>query len=389
MSGHTVLSTLSGRPVAPTIACGVLTDGARFFVAESLLTPVRSGDIVIVAPLIEGLRGHVALATTGDTCTLVRLVRRVDGRWLVDTGGGAAAHTIAAEMLVGWVRRVEQGEIILDLDAPAWRLAGHVAAMSPRFGGRVLRTLAALERVRRPLFPPVFLGSAGALERQVLVAYEAEAALWVEHDGFRPEEAELVRRYVRPDMRILDVGCGGGREARAFARSGAQVHAIDTAKAVVDAARDRAHREGLSITFDTVVAPDAGRFDVVYLAPGTYAHVVGRERRARLVRALEHHVRAGGRLVIAVEVTPPEPRWARARLVDLLRRLAHAFRVRASEPGDRYERGFALVPPPGSFRFVHRFGDPQEIRGELAAAGVALETTIDDRLWISEPTAGR
>jgi len=45
--------------------------------------------------------------------------------------------------------------------------------------------------------------------------------------------------------RILDVGCGPGRHALAFARRGMRVHGIDISSSFVEVARDAAQREGL------------------------------------------------------------------------------------------------------------------------------------------------
>ncbi len=64
-----------------------------------------------------------------------------------------------------------------------------------------------------------------------------------------PSELEIVERHVRPGGRLLDVGCGAGREAIGFARAGFRVVAIDLAPGMIEAARDHARREGLAIEF--------------------------------------------------------------------------------------------------------------------------------------------
>jgi SAM-dependent methyltransferase len=71
----------------------------------------------------------------------------------------------------------------------------------------------------------------------------------------------------RPGQRILDLGTGTGVLARAFARRGARVTAVDIAPAQVAAARELAVREGLEITFQVAAAEaidfPGGAFDVV------------------------------------------------------------------------------------------------------------------------------
>ena len=57
-----------------------------------------------------------------------------------------------------------------------------------------------------------------------------------------------------PGARILDLGCGAGEDAVHFARRAVNVHGIDLSPAMVETARQRACREGLSDTvrFETL-----------------------------------------------------------------------------------------------------------------------------------------
>jgi SAM-dependent methyltransferase len=67
-----------------------------------------------------------------------------------------------------------------------------------------------------------------------------------------------IHRYVDPlfppGARILDLGCGAGEDAVHFAHRGVEVHGIDLSPAMVETARQRARREGLSETihFETL-----------------------------------------------------------------------------------------------------------------------------------------
>jgi len=62
---------------------------------------------------------------------------------------------------------------------------------------------------------------------------------------------DFVERAITPadEAQILDVGCGRGRHARAFARRGYQVAGIDLSESSIAEARTRAGAEGLDATF--------------------------------------------------------------------------------------------------------------------------------------------
>jgi SAM-dependent methyltransferase len=85
------------------------------------------------------------------------------------------------------------------------------------------------------------------------------------------EAAAFVRRLIRPDMRILDAGCGPGSITTGLARwvPDGEVTGIDSAAAIVEHARSRAADRGVdNVAFEqgdvyTLRFP-AGSFDVVY-----------------------------------------------------------------------------------------------------------------------------
>ena len=56
------------------------------------------------------------------------------------------------------------------------------------------------------------------------------------------------------DLRILDVGCGGGYSCEFLARRGARVWGLDRSANCIEAARDHAHSENLAIDYQTGAA---------------------------------------------------------------------------------------------------------------------------------------
>jgi 2-polyprenyl-6-hydroxyphenyl methylase/3-demethylubiquinone-9 3-methyltransferase len=97
--------------------------------------------------------------------------------------------------------------------------------------------------------------------------FDALAARWWDPDGpMRPLHrmnptrvawiAERIRSGGKPSARLLDVGCGAGLAAEAFARLGFNVLGLDAADGTIEAARAHAEGQGLTVAYRTGVAED-------------------------------------------------------------------------------------------------------------------------------------
>jgi ubiquinone/menaquinone biosynthesis C-methylase UbiE len=68
--------------------------------------------------------------------------------------------------------------------------------------------------------------------------------------GLRDWEKIVVEKYfVNGRDRILDIGCGTGREAMALAKLGYKVYAIDISEKEIDIAKREAHKDNLKIEY--------------------------------------------------------------------------------------------------------------------------------------------
>lgn len=130
-----------------------------------------------------------------------------------------------------------------------------------------------------------------------VAAFSAAAA-----EGLTPFEAALVRRAFGPGQRILDVGCGGGREAVPMARDGLRVVAMDLSPAMVRAAATYAAAQGVGLPalVGSAAAPPfrEGAFDGVAMLGQVIAHVPGRAGRVEALRAAWRALRPGGMLAM-------------------------------------------------------------------------------------------
>jgi len=91
--------------------------------------------------------------------------------------------------------------------------------------------------------------------------------------GLREWEKQVIEKYFPPSGRILDIGCGCGREAIPLAKKGYDITAIDVSTPQLDRARENAEKASVTIAFEMTdgLQLPAGDFDVIVL----WAQVLG------------------------------------------------------------------------------------------------------------------
>lgn len=137
--------------------------------------------------------------------------------------------------------------------------------------------------------------------------------------------AHLRKRFTQtlpPGARILDAGCGSGRDARAFLDEGFEVVAIDASSGMADQARRRLGIEVEVMPFETMTFRE--EFDGIW-ACASLLHVPSNELPAAVGKMVEA-LKPGGALYLSFKrgeaEEPREGRWFRDMtqqgLVDLL-----------------------------------------------------------------------
>ncbi len=164
--------------------------------------------------------------------------------------------------------------------------------------------------------------------------------------------------HLGPGMRLLDVGCGPGRHARAFAERGVEVVGVDISLPFL-----RAAGAGRWVRGDARRLPVAGgRFDAaISLCQGGFG-LLGGVDDAGVVAQMAAAVRPGGRLALSA--------------------FSAYFAVRFLEPGDTFdaatgvnhERAEVRDPDgrPARFDLYTTCFTPRELRLMAAAADVTV-----------------
>ena len=118
--------------------------------------------------------------------------------------------------------------------------------------------------------------------------------------------ADFIKRFVRPEDRVLDAGCGPGRFTAVAAQLGATVTALDISERQLELAKQRVGEAKMLERVDAFVRADISdlsmfpddHFDVVVCYGGALSYVC--DHRYKAASELVRVVRPGGMLLISV-----------------------------------------------------------------------------------------
>ncbi len=116
-----------------------------------------------------------------------------------------------------------------------------------------------------------------------------------------PAFVEFIDAMERRPARVLDLGCGQGRDALMAARRGHEVGGVDLSKIGIAQMQEDAAREGLTVTgvvSDILDFRSRSKFDVVLLDRVLHLLLDDGERLAAIARAATL-TRKGGHILIA------------------------------------------------------------------------------------------
>ncbi|MFQ5417530.1 MAG: class I SAM-dependent methyltransferase [Myxococcota bacterium] len=189
--------------------------------------------------------------------------------------------------------------------------------------------------------------------RQVFGAAAEKYAHSSVHAGGPDLEAMLAAAAIRGHERLLDVGCGAGHTALAFAAAGADVEALDLTGEMLIQGRRMAEERGLSnVRFrqgDVARVPFAeASFDVVTSRLSAHHYARPELALAEVARVL----RPGGHFLLADSVAPEDPALDTFfNAVELLRDRSHARNHTAPQWCAMFEAAGLRASLQGSFAF--------------------------------------
>ncbi len=122
--------------------------------------------------------------------------------------------------------------------------------------------------------------------------------------GLLPWEERISVLFLSIPGRLLDIGCGGGREAIALSTLRHEIIGIDISKAQVESARIAARRFGKKIEFRLCNGVDldfeCGYFNYIVMWGQAFGNVPKQENRLHLLQECFRVLKRSGRLIISV-----------------------------------------------------------------------------------------
>lgn len=197
-------------------------------------------------------------------------------------------------------------------------------------------------------------------------------------EGFEAWEREVVQQFMICPGRLLDVGCGAGREAFAFAEQGFEVIAIDIAEKMIEQAKALAAERGVNIEFHTMSVTECAfppqSFDYIFFSRAVYSYIPTRALRLATLARLRQMLKPSGLLILSGYFV------ARRRLLSrrTLRRFSQCLtttlwgRWTAMEPGDTLVGHVSERSDLSKPCFVHIFPNLTAIAEEIRQAGFSI-----------------
>lgn len=121
-------------------------------------------------------------------------------------------------------------------------------------------------------------------------------------DNPSPIVEEILKKYIHADhARILDIGCGEGRDCRYLLKQGYDVQAVDISEEAVHYCRDRVSTEEKECFHVLDVCTDSfeGSFDYIYSVATLHMLVLPQDRK-RYLSFIKEHLRPNGYALILI-----------------------------------------------------------------------------------------
>jgi ubiquinone/menaquinone biosynthesis C-methylase UbiE len=183
--------------------------------------------------------------------------------------------------------------------------------------------------------------------------------------GLNDWEEMLVKKYLTPPGKVLDLMCGAGREAFALQKLGFEVYGVDSNEFMLKNASAYAQELNLPVQFyqqDMLnLSFSEHKFNYALLFTHNYSSIAGKTNRIKFLKELKELLKAEGKFLATFKYKPAKasPKFRLKKLLAYL--CCGNF---ALEPGDLIHC---------DMEFAHYFYNIAEIEAEAQSAELKIE----------------
>ena len=205
-----------------------------------------------------------------------------------------------------------------------------------------------------------------------------EVAVFTRHieRGLAEYEKKIIAEFLPDKCRVLDAGCGAGREAFALYEMGCRdITAIDLSPAMIEVAKRERDKRGYNIEFREAdirgLGEEGGRYDLVLMITQLMCHIPRRDERIDLLARLGRLLSKRGVIILSTHNRHEADRYRfRWKLLGLFMKISRALGLTRMEFGDLLATQVSEADS-GKRAFVHIF-TMEEVMDEIEAAGLKL-----------------
>jgi peptidoglycan pentaglycine glycine transferase (the first glycine) len=203
-----------------------------------------------------------------------------------------------------------------------------------------------------------------------------EYSLSISGIGLGYEEKIISKHFTAPG-RILDIGCGAGREAISLSKKGFEVVGIDFQPKMVEEAKRNAEAMNVKIEFSVMDACKMDfpqdSFDYILMVGSLVCWIPYRKNRITVLEEVWRILKPGGKLIMSA---PSKNRSFKHKLyffvMDSWRRFLRSSGIPSLEPGDRFTykvSGNRKIS--GGKAFLHMYSMKEAIE-DIEGAGLTM-----------------
>ena len=210
------------------------------------------------------------------------------------------------------------------------------------------------------------------VKEKYLQPEELEEWTNIVEEGLTLYEEKYIKSYIDNRGKLLDIGCGGGREGIALASNGYDVFGIDLVLPMVVNARRTAAKMNQRLEYSAMNALSLGfqdnTFDGVLMLGQVLAFIPLRENRITALKEAFRVLKPGGKILLTTHSRNSHLKYKiYFFLLDNIRRILKYLGLNTLEPGDRFATTVGNAKSKGK-HYLHMYS-MEETFEDLTAAG--------------------